>query len=81
MGRSKVLSGEFCLPDLEGEGITEGITIHLFMMRGAKTKIFCWLRFCIFEANIFFCVQSCSAEANFHFHFCLRLEIMAILII
>ena len=32
--------------------------IHLFKIRGAKTEVFCCLRFCIFEANISFCVQS-----------------------
>ena len=27
-------------------------------IRGAKTEVFCCFRFCIFEANISFCVQS-----------------------
>ena len=42
-------------------------TIHLFKIRGAKTEVFCCLRFCIFQAKILFCMQRLVYEPIFTF--------------
>ena len=36
--------------------------IHLFKIRGAKTEVFCCLRFRIFEAKILVCAQDLGYE-------------------
>ena len=43
------------------------VKIHLFKIRGAKTEVFCCLRFRIFEAKILFCVQSLAWKQIFTF--------------